>query len=204
MRFLRARAERRLRERGRPAWAEVDGAERVGEGRWRLRLSVADGEGPPFVATAEIDDPDPAGPPIGGRVEVLHGSRRGGRVIALGAPSQPPDPVAEPPDPGPPPDLAMVLRGLTRALGDGSLQAGLPVVVRSDAPDAPPSPLAGLSLDALAARAGDDPAAVVDEATRRVSAGEATMGDVLAAARRAGLGRAELARLVAAGRRPPS
>ncbi|WP_217923990.1 hypothetical protein [Miltoncostaea oceani] len=200
----RARAERRLRERGRPAWAEVTAAERVGDGRWLLRLRVADGGAAPFAATAEVDDADPAGPPVGGRVEVLHGPRRGGRVLALGAPSPPAAPRAEPLDPGPPPDLAMVLRGLTRALGDGSLKAGLPVVVQADDPAAPPSPLAGLSLDALAARAGDDPGAVVDEATRRVGAGEATMGDVLAAARRAGLGRAELARLVRAGRRPAS
>lgn len=167
-------------------------AEDAGGGRWRLRLLVQPGEGEPFEARAELSVADPAGPAVGGLVEVLHLPGRRGPVLTVGEPSRPPPPAVPAPPPGPAPDVGAVLGALARALGDGSLARGLPVVVRHDAP-APSvpeaGPLAGLSLDALAARAGDDPRAVLDEAARRVGAGEASPADLLAAARRAGLDR---------------
>jgi hypothetical protein len=202
----RSRRERRLRERGRPAWATISAVEDRGGGVWSLALRVRTAEGEPFDARADVAVSDPAGPAVGGRLEVLHDDRRGGRVLAVGEPSSPPAP--DPPEvaPAPAPDVGAVLRDLARALGDGSLAQGLPVVVTDAVPPPPaddaPRPLAGLTLDALAARAGAEPQAVVDEAIRRLGGGEATLGEVLAAARRAGLGRADLARLLAA-RRPP-
>jgi len=205
----RGRVERRLRERGRPAWARVTGVDDLGDGRWRLHLTVEPGDGEPFEARAEIEDTGPEGPEPGGIVEVLHDPDRRGRVRVMGTPSRPPPPEPPPAPDLPGPDLGAVVRGLARALGDGSLAQGLPVVVTDDAPPPPAAPRTGpdlshLPLDRLAARAGHDPSSVLAEVTRRVGAGEATLPEVLAAARQAGLSGADLARIMRAQRPPPS
>lgn len=194
----RARRERRLRERGRPAWATVASSAPAGDGRRRLRLRVAPGDGEPFDAVADIALGGGREPEAGDRVEVLHVGRDR-HVMAVGHPAPPPAPPPETPSIGPAPDVAAVLRGLVRALGDGSLAAGMPLIVEGEAPPrtaADPSPeppdLAALTLDALAAYASGDARGALDEATRRVRAGEATTAEVLAAARRAGLAPADL------------
>ncbi len=173
-------------------------------GRWTLGLRVEPGDAEPFDARTGIELADGASPVVGGVVEVLH---LDGRVLALGAPAPPPPPPEPAAPPGPPPDLAAVVRGLARALGDGTLAQGLPVIVSEAGGPSPPRPASGLetlSLERLAARAGEDPAAVMDEVTRRVGAGEATLAQVLAAARAAGLDGADLARIVRARRTPPT
>lgn len=134
----RARVERRLRERGRPAWATVTGAEASGAGLCRLALRVAPGEGPPFDAYAILEWADADAPPVGGTVEVLHGPDGGGRVLALGTPSRAPEPPAEPAPPAPAPDIGAVIRAVVRAAGDGSLAQGMPIVLTDDEDDRPP------------------------------------------------------------------
>ncbi len=132
----RAREDRHLRERGRPAWATVTGVTPAGEGTWRLDLRVEPGDGAAFDAHAVVEHGGPGGPPVGGLVEVVHGGRPG-RVLAIGTPSRPPDPPAPAPPPGPAPDLAAVARALVRAAADGSLRQGTPIVLRQEEPGEP-------------------------------------------------------------------
>ena len=132
--------ERRLRERGRPAWATVTGAEPSGTGLWRLAVRVEPGDGAPFDAHAVIEWPGAEAPPVGGIVEVLHDADRRDRVLALGAPSRPAEPPAEPPPPAPAPDLGAVIRAVVRAAGDGSLARGTPIILTDDDGERPAPP----------------------------------------------------------------
>jgi hypothetical protein len=129
----RSRGDRRLRERGRPGWATVTGATAAGDGAWRLDLQVEPADAPAFAAHAEVAHRGPEGPPVGGLVEVVHDGRPG-RVLAIGAPSRPPEPPSAAPPPAPAPDLAAVARALVRAAADGSLRQGAPIVLRDEGP----------------------------------------------------------------------
>ena len=192
-----------------PAGGGADGA------RWRLALRVEPLHGEPFAATADADLPD-GEPAIGGRFEVLHGpprrqwlnwASRGVPIgtLLLGAP--PVRAVEAPPGPAaaPAPAMGQVLRALARAAGDGSLAAGMPLVVgHPDPPPGGPPPPAdpatnrGLTLEALARRARDDPRGVADEIVRRLDAGEATPAQMLLAARATGLAPEDVLSVLAA------
>lgn len=200
--------------------AEPTGPSGDGTGwvRWRLELRVEPLHGEPFAARACADLPAGERPAIGGRVEVLHDPRprsrlnradRGGPIepLLLGAPPRAVASPSHPPTPAPPP-LAEVLRELARGLGDGSLAAGMPIVMSHDAPvadaphgDATEPPRDGyrrLGLEALAAHAGRDAAGVADEVARRLDAGEATPAQLLLAASTAGLAPEDVLAVLAA------
>lgn len=123
------RRERRLRERGRPAWATVLGTQERPGGDLRLRLRVEPGDDDPFEARGDLTAEHRAGPvAAGARVEVLHLGRRG-PVLPIGAPVAPPAPDP-PPAGGPPaPGVGELLRALARAAADGSLAEGRPIIV---------------------------------------------------------------------------
>ncbi|MGD9571720.1 MAG: hypothetical protein AB7V62_07560 [Thermoleophilia bacterium] len=137
MRSPRDRRLARLRERGRPARAEVLAAVRRDGDEWLLTLRVHPSEGDPFEATASLEWEGDAGPPAGGWAEVLHAPGRRGPVVLVGHPTPPPAPEPPPAPPMPAPDLGAVLKELVRAAGDGRLAQGAPIVVRDDDPGGP-------------------------------------------------------------------
>ncbi len=142
MRSPRDRRLARLRERGRPARAEVLSVVRRDGDEWLLTLRVHPSEGDPFEATASLAwDGDDAGPPAGGWAEVLHAPGRRGPVALVGHPTPPPPPEPPPAPPMPAPDVGAVLKELIRAAGDGRLAQGAPIILRDDAdPHKDPNP----------------------------------------------------------------
>lgn len=192
---MRARRERRIRARGRPASATVV-AVRPREGGWLARVRVEAAAGDPFEADLELSgagrgDDDPR---EGDRLEVLHDRRH---VVPLTDPPflHRPAPSADAgPEPEPrPPAPEVTLGRLLRHLADGSLTGDMPAIVLDD--DAGRSPLAIPAADpAMADLATADliglarthTGAVADEVLRRIAAGATTMDLLMDEARAAG------------------